>query len=480
MNVQKSLDEILCRFLSDLKFEDLSKSTLEYTKLLIVDYFASSVAGFKVNRRFNDAVFNVINGMGGTHDSTVMCYGNKLPAANAAFINAAFSHGADMDDGHRRAGAHPGGPVISSVLAVSETLPVTGKDVLLAIVCGYEAMIRIAAAVQPEHVSKGFHSTGTVGVAGAAVACAKLMGMGYEGILYALSLSLVQSAGLMLVTQSGQSSKPINPARAAYTGVLSAQLVSAGAVGPSDPLESKKGFFHAFGENIKPDEITQDLGRVFQIEGCYIKPYPCCRATHAGADAMLFLRKEIKCSGDVKKIELYIYPKAIFIAGDKCNHVPYSVESSKFSLAFAIASILHNGNISVDDIINFDSTDPEIFETCKKVVLISDPSTEDVDAGRRGCRLKVILKDQTVLSKEIIIPKGDPEFPMTMQDIRNKLAACGNDILSKKKQKTLYQNICNLETVVSLDGFMNDTVADNLVLADFSDGSNNMGSKRRL
>lgn len=445
---EKNLSGVLAEFLWDLRYEDIPKETVSYTKLLLLDYFASSAAGYKVNAKTNAAIHEVVKNLGGTEQGFVLFDKTMYPAPHAAFINAAYTHGADMDDGHRVMGGHPGGPVISAVLATAGTLDnVSGKEILTAIVCGYEAMIRIGAAVQPDHVGRGFHSTGTTGSIGAAVASAKLIAGDYHEFFNAMSLSTVQASGLMSVTESAQSAKPLNAARAAYTGMLCALFAVNGIAAPDDPLESPKGFFHAFGDNIRREAITDELGKRFEICGCYIKPYPTCRATHPGAEAMIALRDQIKNSRQIREIRLNIYPRAIFIAGDRKNHIPDEPERCKFSLAYAIACAYHNGNIRVEeDIIQFSTEKAkDVLETCAKVKLVEDPSTEDVLHGKRGCRLEVELLNGEVLEKTVIIPKGDPEVPMTFEDCRAKLDACSTDILSDEQRNWLYHSILTLD-----------------------------------
>ncbi len=447
--MNRNLSERFTQFLSDLRYQDLPASTVEYTKLLVLDYFASAAAGYKVNQATNRALQSVFGAIQGAEQSPVLFDSRRYPAEHADFLNAAYTHGADMDDGHRVLGGHPGGPVISAALAAASTAgTLTGEELILAIVCGYEAMIRIGAAIQPGHLERGFHSTGTTGTIGAAVAACKLRGVSEDTLFRAFSLATVQASGLMSVTESGQSAKPLNSARAAYTGMLCAALAQAGVAAPVNPLESPKGFFHAFGgESLRPEAITDALGQRFEINGCYIKPYPTCRATHPGAEAALILREQIPDLRQIREIRLFIYPRAIFIAGDKANHVPQEAEQCKFSIAYALACVLHHANIRVDeDIIRFTpQRAQEVLEICRKVQLIPDPSTEDVLAGKRGCRVEIDLQDGRTLRQTIILPKGDPEVPMSFDDVRAKLAACADGLMTPQAQDRLYQAVTSLE-----------------------------------
>ena len=411
--------QMLADFVYGLKYEDIKKSDVEYTKLLIMDYFAASYAGFRINTVFNSAVKKIIYEAGGREESTAFIDGKKLPAMNAAFINACYAHGADMDDGHKRAMGHVGAHVISAVFALAETLEVTGKDVICAIIAGYEIYVRVSAAAQPGLVHRGFHSTGTAGAVACAAACAKLLGLDSKGIYNAMAVSVTQAGGLMIIAESGQMIKPINPARAAQSGILSALLVKNGVEGGVFPLESEKGWFHAMTDSVDENMITDGLGEKLEVSQCYFKPYPSCRHTHAGIEAALELRKKADIS-KIKSVKLYIYKNAIKIAGQIV--VPEKEGDSKFSIHYSLACAVLRGHFNLSDLELANNED--IVEFTKKIELIEDSEMEIKEKGIRGARCEFIMENGQVLSKTVLVPKGDPESPFTIEDMKEKLNGC--------------------------------------------------------
>ena len=118
-------------------------------KLVLLDYLASAMAGYKINRIFNDALWGVVSDMGGKKESRVLFQGARLPAPLAALMNAAYGHGADLDDGNRTAQGHPGVGTIPAVLALAEAHGLSGRDVIVAIVAGYDIFVRMATALNP-------------------------------------------------------------------------------------------------------------------------------------------------------------------------------------------------------------------------------------------------------------------------------------------------------------------------------------------
>lgn len=432
-----SATKLLSEYVYNLPFDNIPKQDLTYTRLLILDYFAASYAGRKVNHVFNHAMENIFFDMGGKEEATVLFSEKKLPMQSAAILNATYAHGADMDDGHKRAMGHVGAHVISAVFAMAETLDVTEQDVVEAIVAGYEVYIRISAAAQPGLARRGFHSTGTAGAVACAAACAKLLKLSCNGIYNAMAIAVTQGSGLLIVAESGQTIKPINPAKAAQSGIISALLAKNGVIGATNPLESEKGWFHAMTDKVDESMITNGLGERNEISQCYFKPYPSCRHTHCGIEAAIRVHdrsqgKAISC------INLYIYENAIKIAG-QITH-PQTDDDAKFSIHYTLACALVNGRFGLDDLA-VDKAGDTVNTLIDRITLIHDPSMENREKGIRGARVEVYFEDGTTDEETIPVPKGDPEVPFTLDDMREKLSSCCNGLLNEQGQKELIENV---------------------------------------
>jgi mmgE/prpD family protein len=428
----KSYTQVLVDFAEKIKYEDLSDCTIEQTKIFIADYYAASLAGYQVNRDFNSVAMSIVREEGGTEEASILFEERKYPVSKAAFMNAVYAHGADMDDGNRKSAGHIGTHVISAVLAMSEKQNVTWKDIIVAINVGYEFFNRIAGAVQPGLYNKGFHSTGIAGAIASAAACAKVMGLDKAGIYNSVSLAAIQSSGLIIIDESGQNCKPINPANAARTGVISAMMAAKGVMSSRDPLESQKGWFHAFTDQVDEGVLLDGLGMDFTICESYLKLYPTCRHTHSCIDAALEIRNQISARNSllcdaIKRIQVFVYPSAIKSAGTiQC---PRSQEEAKFSIHYAIATALKKGGFSLEDL-NLKNGDHTINELIKKIELVSDCSMENREKGVRGSRVKVMLRDGRFFEKTILIPKGEGAGSLTWNDMQTKMLACSQGIIT--------------------------------------------------
>lgn len=437
--------KMLSEFAADLKFENLPQEAVDTTKMFIADYYAACAAGYKVNKRFNEAMLGILNGMGGNPEAGILFSDKKLPVENAAFMNAVYAHGADMDDGNRKAMGHVAAHVMSAVFALAETLDVTWQDVYVAINVGYEVYNRVAAAVQPGLVHRGFHSTGTAGAVACGAACAKLMGMNAEQIYNAMAIAAIQASGLIIIAESGQSCKPLNPANAAKTGIISAKLTAGGVAGPIHPLESKKGWFHAMSDEIDESMITDGLGEKFTICESYLKPYPSCRHTHCGIEGAMLIRERIIrkyggfCSEKVQKIQVFIYKNAIQIAGQ--IKIPATPDDAKFSIHYSLATALLKGRYTLADLELENITD-EIKQIVDKIELVEELTMENTKTGIRGSKTVVTLEDGEQFCETVSIPKGDAANPFTWEDMKDKFDSCFDGV---SESKCSFNHIKNLE-----------------------------------
>lgn len=451
----KHYTEILSDFVFNLKYGDLPRETVRNTKNVIVDWYSSCFAGMKVNGEFNSAVRSVyLNG--GAGNASVLCdTENSYSETDAAFMNAIYSHGADMDDGNRLSMGHIAASVISAVLAVAEsenrkkTVNYRGEEIITVIVAGYEVFNRVASAAQPGLVRRGFHSTGTAGGMACAAAVAKLLGLDKGGIYRAVSLAAVQSGGLIIVAESGQSVKPLNPANAARIGIHSARLAEKGVSAPIYPLESEKGWFHAMTDQVNEGRITEGLGQRFTIDEGYLKPYPSCRHTHAPIECALNIRRAaegVYCNipfDEIGAIRVYTYENAVRIAGQIT--VPKSAEDMKFSIQYALAYALSYGSFGLDALKN-EAVTERIVALAEKVRFIVEPEMEQGDKGIRGARVEVVFSDGKTLSDTVLIPKGEAAAPFNEADIRTKLLTCSDGVISSEKAEALLRWVNVFET----------------------------------
>lgn len=439
-----------CKVLADWTAAfDLNHTDKDYkhsVRFRILDYVISAVAGLKVNNDYNHMAERVMYGFGGNEQSSVLFCHKKVPAPAAAYMNATYGHGADLDDGHKTANGHPGVAVIPAVLALAESESRPDKSIYEGILTGYEIYIRVSNAIQPSALQRGFHGTGVVGAVAASAACAKLLGLDADKIHQAISYGAVQASGLFEVSESGQMTKPVNPANACRTGIISALMAREGIRAPVHPFEGVKGFYKAFSGNSQVEEITSGLDDQLLIDTSYVKLYPACRHLHPVVDAGAVLRKMDDADlNQIKSIRITTYPNSILVTGN--IRKPVSADEAKFSMTYALAKALQNGTYTLDDLEDCENMGPETSGLIDKMEIIPDSFYENKQDHIRGCHVALIMENGQVLETSRLLPKGDPETPLTEADMMGKMSACCNGIYDRTVQSDIQKCIMQDETL---------------------------------
>ena len=220
--------------------------------------------------------------------ATVIGRRDRRDALTAAFLNAAAINVFDFDDTHAGTILHPTAPIAPVVLALAETRPISGAQLLHAFILGVEVACRIGNAVSPGHYDRGWHITSTCGIFGAAAAAAKLLDLSEEQSLWALGNASAQASGL--VETLGFMAKSAGVGNAARGGLLSALMARAGVEGPPRPLEGPRGFLAVFCDAPDASRIERKLGIEWEILRNMFKPYPCGVVLNPVIDACLAAR----------------------------------------------------------------------------------------------------------------------------------------------------------------------------------------------
>ena len=424
------------------QIQSLGENDKEQLHTLILDFFAAAFAGYRQNRAFNQAVETVVFPQGGAEESFVLFQKNKYPARLAAFMNSVYGHGAELDDGNKRAAGHAGVHLIPAVFALADKLRSSNEDVLIALATGYEAFIRISSAAQPGLVARGFHSTGMAGTLACAAACARLYHLDAQGIEDAIALATTMSGGLLSYGDSRPAIKPLNPGKAAENGLFAAMLANQGVQGPTEALEGQNGWFHAVTEQY--DENCLKGTDHLLLHDCYFKLYPSCRHTHCGIDAGVALHEKVNVS-EIESVNVYIYPNAIKLAGIR---YPKNQDETKFSIQYTLACALTNGAYGITDM------DPagvpeNVIGLIDKIQLIPDETMENKSKGIRGTKVEIVKKNSERIEHTVLVPKGDPEKPLAREDIVQKLLLCAKE---QADEKTLIKLIHTVSSIKG-DGF---------------------------
>ena len=438
---RRTLAEDFAEFIFKTDYRDIPKEVIYQAKRCILDFLGVALAGSRVGLA---SLLTPLIGEGeGKGEATLIGDGKKVLAIDAALINGVKGHTLDVDDGHRFANAHPGVVVVPAALAIAEKVGATGKELMEAIVAGYETLIPIGTAVNPSHLMRGFHTTGTVGPFGAAAACCKLLHLKQKEIRNALAIAGLQGAGLLEVTESGHMMKPLHAGNAARAGVIASLLAKQGAEGPDLILEGKKGFFKAFSDANEFPGVTRSLGKDFEILNVYFKMHVACRHTHAALDAVKEIMNQYVIDVKrIKKITVHTYSVAYHLTGEKKK--VRTEKGAKFSLPISIGLMFIHGKVGVEECSLKSIRHPGVQKIADKTTILVDKEMDALYPSKRSARVEVETSNATY-ALEIGLPKGDPEDPFSDEELMAKFFHNAEKMLSVEKIKELESRIFHLE-----------------------------------
>lgn len=339
-------------------------------------------------------------------------------APSEAFLNGFAAHVLELDDGHRHGMIHLGASIVTAVLDVAEKENLGSNDVLRGIVMGYEVAVRCARAIQPGHKERGYHVSGTCGTIGSAMGIAFASGHTKEQLRSTLDCAVSSAAGLLEIQEQASELKPYNVGRAAMAGVVAAQVGRVALPGPDDILGGERGFLAALTGTPKPDFLTRFDDGNYCIEGIYQKVHAACRHCHPAIDATIDMRNDLQLQPDqIDRIEVHTYKLAV---GSHDHTNIMGISSAKLSTPYAVALAVVKGSIGYADYNESNLEDNAIKMLTSKVCVIEDENFTAQSPAVRGARVTIFLKDGNIYKATCLYPKGEPENPLTQEELEEK------------------------------------------------------------
>jgi 2-methylcitrate dehydratase PrpD len=435
----------LARHVCRTGFADLPASAVQSARRDILDTFGCMLGGS--GSPGIDELCSVIGHWGGREESRVLLRGMRLPAPQAALLNAGMGHALDFDDTlDTGASIHPGVSVLAAVLATADRLGgASGRDVLLAVVLGLDVSCRIAIA---STLDRGWHRTAAIGVFGAAAAAGKLLGLTAGQMLNAIGIAYSHAAGNRQCILDGALTKRLQAGQAASAGVFSAVLAQTGFTGAQNVFNGRFGFFELYQPNgHNPALLLRDLGAVFQGEALSYKPYPCGRPLHAAIDAALAARAELGITSADEIASVTIESDAAGHAdqfgGASAKRRPTQVVEAQFALPFLVATALVHGRVGIAEVDGLGDA---------AVLALSDRIAGVASEGRpkRSLSITVRRTDGRSATVEATDPIGSPQKPLSQAQLGAKFRDCARNAvrpLSDASVEAALTAIARLETL---------------------------------
>ena len=425
------LTNYIGKFVVNTTYEDIPADVIELGKKSILDGLGLALAGSRAQtgpicRKYLQEL--------GICGGQAIVIGTDLRTSPrfAAFVNGVSIHADDFDDTQLSAAkdrvygllVHPTVPVLPAVLALSQGRSISGKELMLSYHVGVEVECKIAEAISPRHYQDGFHSTGTCGALGSAVASAKLLRFDQSKVQNALGLAASQSGGLR--ENFGTMTKPFQAGHAAESGVVSANLVALGWTAAEQILEADRGFFHAFGGSYDPSALMDRMGKpwTFASPGISLKPYPSGSLTHpAMTELMRLINSNNIEANQVEKVDVGANHN---MTTTLLHHQPKTGLEAKFSMEFCLAILLLERKAGLGEFSDKVVQRPDVQEMIRRINFYVDPEAESAGFDKMTSILKIHLRDGRVITGRADFAKGSPADPMTFEEAATKFRGCAD------------------------------------------------------
>ena len=445
----------LARFVHDLKFENIPTEVIDRAKILMRDFIGIGIRA----RHEADSTLAMMKATEilGADGGTCGVFGDSRwfsPAA-AALINGALGHSLDFDDTHAEASLHPSAVVIPAAFAAAQLPGASGKEVITAIVAGYEVVCRLGQAVGPDdHYKRGYHPTATCGVFGAAVAAGKVMGLSAEEIESALGIALSQASGTMQFVENGAWTMRYQVGNAAKSGLVAASFAREGFVGATHPIEGKYGFLRAYAPSPNATKVVAAVGSIWETMNIAVKPYPGCRLAHSGVDAIIEMKHEHGFEAkDIASVDIGLVGLAYDLTGapQAQKRKPDNLVDAQFSMHFQAAIAIQYGRIHWDDFSRL-LRDETTSALMRKINVTRRTDITGDDWSKFCANVSIDLKDGRRITRQVHLPKGEFGNFLTNFELRAKFRSLVTPCIGHASEIALCDLIMNFdnETVDNL------------------------------
>jgi 2-methylcitrate dehydratase PrpD len=373
----QTLSEALWHGARTLRYDALPGAVVDKLEDLTLDTLGVALASASLD--FGRATRDLVREWGSEGRASIIGEARRAPAHAAALVNGTLAHGQDYDDTHTESVTHPSACVVPAALAAAEARGASGRDALLAMAAGFEAMIRLALPARNQFHLHGFHTTSITGTFAAALIAALLGKLDDARAKDALGIAGSFTSGLLECVPAGAGAKRLHAGWAAMSGLIASDFAGRGLTGPSTVLEGKLGVYNSFvrGEPIELAEVLDGFGAEWTLLDTRPKLYPCCHYLQAFIDCARRLRAERGvASGEIRSVRCRVAAGSVNMICEpwSVKQVPRDAYEAKFSLPFAVAIGLHDGHAGPADFTVERARRPAIAALMARVSYEVDPA----------------------------------------------------------------------------------------------------------
>ena len=388
----------------------------------------------------------------GSPQARIMFDGRVASPAGAAFAGASAIDSIDAHDGHSPVKGHAGSAIFPALLAYCEDrrgrgAPVTGREFLAAMAVGYEVAYRAGLALHA--TVQDYHTSGAWTAVGAAAMGARLLGLGEAELRHAIGIAEYHGPrSQMMRCIDHPTMLRDGVCWGAPTGVSAAYMAGLGFTGaPAITVE---------GEDAA--DFWADLGSRWEILNTHYKRYPVCRWAQPAIDAASELMSTHGlASHDVERVRIQTFHNAVRLAGN----APQTVDEITYGIAFPTATMIARGRIGMDELSPAILSDPEIRRISMATELVETEHYNRISVGVRWADVTLFLADGRVLQSEPRKPRGDPDDPLSDEEIAGKFASFASPVAGEARAGQIAEAVEGIDREGATMSWLDDLVYRN-------------------
>lgn len=443
----------LAKHCSRIKFRRLPEEVVDRVKYFFLDFIGVASRGSQ--EESSKSVYRFIREMDcRRRDGVIIGTSERAPFTYSALANGVSSHAIEMDDVNNEASLHPGVVIFPAALATAEMIGATGRQLIEAVVVGYEVMIRLGKGLGAENsYRRGFHPTGTCGSFGSSAAASKLQRLGERGLLNALGIAGSQASGSMEYLAQGAWTKRFHAGWAAHSGMVAAQLAKEGFRGPASIIEGRDGFLHAYSNGAEPSKVLEGIGSGFEILRTSVKPHGCCRYMQPPIDAILKIVKENDLYPEgIERVRVGILRAGAHLIAEPLEekYRPRSIVDAQFSMPFGAAVAVLYRKAGLEEFHLSKIRSEEVKRMMKRVECIVEPDLEKTFPKRWPATAEILTKDGKKYFTRVEYCKGDPENPLSWDELIEKFNDLSHPFWTRNRRSKIIETVKNLEEIQDL------------------------------
>jgi len=422
----------LAVFASRLKFEDIPSAAVARMKDCVLDSIGCCLHG--VTLPWTRKVQEMVLAEGASPVASIFGGGGKTSVSQAVLVNGTAGHAFELDDIHKESIVHPGSLAMPVAVALAESAGgASGRNLITAMVAGYEVGTRVGNAATMNLFLRGFHPQGTSGAFVAAATAGRMLGLDPDQMQHTLGIVGSQAGGLM-AAQEGAMVKRFHSGRAAQSGVYSALLAKRGFTGITNVLEAPYGgYLSTHSDKPIPAKLTAGLGTVWETANVGYKPHASVTSIHTALDALADLMRENRIAADgIARVDAGLSHMTHVHCAWK--YEAQGVTAAQMNLYYGLAVTALDGAAFVEQYREDRLRDPRIFDFIGRISARVDPEIEAMGpAFRHAARVKVETRDGRVFAREILHRRGSPENPLKPGDIEHKFRNVARGCLTSRR-----------------------------------------------